>query len=129
MIWKTLTFAPIFASLLVAAACPIRRLTVTPSSLTFAPLVVNSAGTASPPQTVTVQNSGTVALAISFASSGYYAQTNNCPVAPDTLAVGASCTMNVTFSPREIGSFNGTIGISGGSGAIVRLSGTGIAPV
>jgi hypothetical protein len=76
-------------------------LTLSPTSLTFnSPLNVKSAA-----QTVTVSNTGTAPLTIvSFngLGSGQFAQTNNCPIGAATpLAVGASCTVNVTFTPTS----------------------------
>lgn len=73
--------------------------TLSPPSLTFGPQL---ATTTSAAQTVTLTNSGDAAL--TFAASGItvqgsFAETNNCPVSPATLAVGASCTFNITFAP------------------------------
>ena len=49
-------------------------------------------------------NSGPNTLAISSiavtgTNPGDFAQTNNCPVSPATLAVSGFCTINVTFTP------------------------------
>ncbi|MDT5042705.1 MAG: hypothetical protein QOE51_3690, partial [Actinoplanes sp.] len=64
-----------------------------PSSLSFAGTIV---GTSAATQTVTVTNSGTTSATVSgVTASGDYTQTNNCA----TLAVGASCTVTVTFTP------------------------------
>ena len=30
-------------------------------------------------------------------------QTNNCPISPNTLGAGASCTLTVTFTPSTLG--------------------------
>ena len=61
-------------------------------------------GTTSGAQPVTLTNSGTAPLSItgismSGASSADFAETDTCPVSPATLAVNASCTISVTFSP------------------------------
>ena len=54
------------------------------------------AGITSAPQTVTLQNTGNAAMAISsIAVSSPFGQTNNCG---SSLAVGASCAINVTFT-------------------------------
>src|SRR5207247_5512899 len=34
---------------------------------------------------------------------GDFGQTNNCPLSPSTLATGATCTINVTFTPTATG--------------------------
>jgi hypothetical protein len=98
---------------------------VEPKSLTFQGQQV---GTSSAVQTVTLTNTGTAALTISsLQSSGDYTQTNTCPT---TLAPSASCTVNITFTPKAIGARTGilTIGDNAqGSPQTVNLSGTGSA--
>src|SRR5207244_4223255 len=76
-----------------------------PTSLGFGnqPLATTSA-----PMTVTLTNTGTAALTInSFAASGDFAATSTgasaCPTSPATLAAGANCTINVTFTPTASG--------------------------
>jgi hypothetical protein len=57
------------------------------------------------------------------AVSGEYSQTNNCGV----VATGASCTVNVKFSPANAGASNGTLTVTTNSGVKnVTLSGTGL---
>jgi FG-GAP-like repeat/Cep192 domain 4 len=97
-----------------------------PGTLTFASLPVGSPSAA---QTVTLSNTGTVALTISsVVSSGDFAQTNTCG---GSLAVAASCTINVTFTPTAEGSRMGTLTITDNSNGVdgsrqtVALSGTG----
>jgi len=76
-------------------------LDVAPGPLTFASQDV---GTKSPPQTLTLTNSGTAPLAldsISVASGATdFSQTNACP---PSLAGGTNCTVSVTFSPSKPG--------------------------
>src|SRR5205823_4427767 len=60
--------------------------------------------TISAPMTVTFTNTGTAALTItSFAASGDFAASTtlvrSCPTSPATLAAGANCSINVTFTP------------------------------
>jgi len=111
-------------------APPRKALKVSPSSLTFGPQV---AGTTSAPQIVDIMSAGAVGVAIkTFSSSGYYSQSNNCPVSPSLLAPHSSCHMNVTFAPLIIGHFNGTVQISDdapGTPHVVMVSGTGLAPI
>jgi hypothetical protein len=105
---------------------------LSPTSLTFASQAVNST---SPSQAVTLSNSGSAPLTISSitttgTNAGDFAQTNNCPMGTTTLAAGASCTINVTFTPTATGTRSGTVSITdnaGGSPHTVALSGTGAA--
>ena len=104
-----------------------------PTSLDFGnqPLATTSA-----PMTVTLTNTGTAALTInSFAASGDFAATSTgasaCPTSPATLAAGANCTINVTFTPTASGARTGTLSLAdnaGGSPQIMTLSGNGTAP-
>src|SRR5438874_1142545 len=88
------------------------------------------------PMTVTLTNTGTAALTInSFAPSGDFAATSTgasaCPTSPATLAAGANCTINVTFTPTASGARTGTLSLAdnaGGSPQIMTLSGNGTAP-
>src|SRR5205807_2292335 len=91
--------------------------------------------TTSAPMTVTLTNTGTAALTInSFAASGDFAATSTgasaCPTSPATLAAGANCTINVTFTPTASGARTGTLSVTdnaGGSPQIMTLSGNGTA--
>jgi hypothetical protein len=101
-----------------------------PTTLTFPDQVV---GTTSPPQTVPLTNTGTGPLGISFiiVDATDFAQTNDCPVSPATLAVAASCTISVTFTPRVGGTIVGTLYVysdAAGSPHQVTLSGIGLVP-
>jgi hypothetical protein len=97
-------------------------LSTNPSSLTFGTQALN---TTSASQPVTVTNTGTAAASVSGVSvSGDYLQTNNC----GAVAVGASCTVNVSFRPVASGARNGTLTIAGNatnSPTTVSLTGTG----
>ncbi|TAN21483.1 MAG: choice-of-anchor D domain-containing protein [Acidobacteria bacterium] len=85
-------------------------------------------GTSSPAQTVVLTNSGTAALSItSIAASSGFAESNNCT--GGTLAVGASCGINVSFAPSSTGPVTGTLTVTaGGTVQTVALSGQGTAP-
>jgi Astacin (Peptidase family M12A)/Abnormal spindle-like microcephaly-assoc'd, ASPM-SPD-2-Hydin len=96
--------------------------TVAPSTLTFGN---QNIGTTSTSQPITVKNTGTASTSISVAASANYGQTNNCGT---SLAGGATCTINVTFSPTTSGSLPGTITITDSASTSpqsVTLSGTG----
>lgn len=85
--------------------------------------------TTSAQQTLTVTSSGTTALVISnITTSAYFTQTNNCA---GSLAVGAGCSISVTFTPTTSGTLTGSLVISDnawGSPQTVALSGTGAIP-
>src|SRR5947199_6932573 len=54
-----------------------------------------------------------------------------CRTSPATLAAGANCTINVTFTPTASGARTGTLSLAdnaGGSPQIMTLSGNGTAP-
>jgi hypothetical protein len=97
---------------------------VNPASLTFASQVF---GTASTAQTVTLTNTGSVALTpTGIAMNGDFSETDNCVNV--SLAAGGSCTIQVTFTPTATGSRTGQMivsaNVSGGQ-LSVELSGTG----
>lgn len=85
-------------------------------------------------RTSTLTNSGTKALTISSITLGTgtnYAQTNNCPISPATLAGGANCTISVTFTPKTNGTLTDEVEITSdaqGSPHKIALTGIGVAP-
>jgi serine protease len=92
------------------------------TSLTFGNELV---GTTSAPQTVTVANTGTATLFIELIVSGDFAKTSTCAA---QLAPGSSCTIEVTFDPKQTGAQSGRLTLSDnvkGSQQIISLSGTG----
>lgn len=99
--------------------------TVTPTSYTFSSQGLNSS---SMPGTVTLANTGNASLSLSKVSvTGDFTQTNNCGT---TLAAGASCTVNVTFTPAATGGRSGTVSFADNapnSPQVVTLNGTGVA--
>jgi hypothetical protein len=100
------------------------RIVIAPTSLTFAPQVVDLSGSPSAAQTITVTNMGNKTGSVPPISiSGPYAQTNTCP---SSLAPNARCTIEVTFVPNAVGAINGVV--AAGS-SHVSLSGAGLAPV
>jgi len=98
-------------------------LTVSPTALTFSKTVIH---TSAAPKTVTLTNTGTVLITItSLTISGDYTQTNTCG---SSIAVGASCTISVTFTPTAINTRAGTVTITDNAATSpqkVTLSGTG----
>ncbi len=83
-------------------------------AITFAPNGLNlgaqAVGGTSAAQTVTVTNSGNAALVISSITlAGDFAFSTNCPLTPSSVAVGASCTIDVDFSPLTQGVQNSAV--------------------
>jgi uncharacterized repeat protein (TIGR02543 family) len=85
-------------------------------------------GSTSAPQAITLTNSGGEILNInSIVASGDFANTTTCG---STLAQGANCTINVTFSPMTAGSQSGSVVITSNSAtspSTITLSGSGVA--
>jgi hypothetical protein len=106
------------------ASCRVASLT--PTSLAFGG---QSIATTSSTQTITLLNSGSGTMSISsISASGDFGQTNNCG---SSLASGAGCSINVSFTPTVTGTRTGTLSISdnaAGSPHTASLSGTGLAP-
>jgi hypothetical protein len=106
-----------------------QTVTLLPASLTYGSFNV---GSSSPSQAVTLTNTsgaGTNVTVTSIATSGDFSQTNTCPA---SLASGASCTINVTFTPTAAGPRSGTLTVTDsatGSPHTTSLSGTGVALV
>jgi hypothetical protein len=96
------------------------------STLTFPSQHVSTTSAAMP---VTITNSGAASMDIvSIIASGDFAQTNDCAA---TLAAGANCSVDVTFSPSHAGKRTGFLTISDtGTGSLqtVTLSGPAVAP-
>jgi hypothetical protein len=95
-----------------------------PTALTFGS---QASGTASPAQTVTLTNTGYLALTVSsIAMSGDFSETDNCQ--NTTVIVGRDCAIQVSFTPTATGSRTGLMtiyaNVSGGQ-LTVPLSGTG----
>jgi hypothetical protein len=104
--------------------------TVSPSSLAFGSQL---SGTTSSGQSVTLTNTGTAPLTIASiglagANAGDFGQTNTCPGSPATLAVNATCSISVTFSPTALGSRSASVQITDNaldSPESIAVSGTG----
>jgi len=102
-----------------------------PTMLNFGPWGLSGP---SPAQAVTVTNSGGVPLgALTLATTGDFATTasgTTCPLgtSANTLAPGASCNIEITFSPTQTGPRTGTLTIASSSPTPVfdiALSGNG----
>ena len=117
-LWGALSFV-LVCSVSAFAGSP--AVTLSPSSLTFG---TQLRSTTSPPQTVTLTNTGSASLTItSIRASAYYSETNTCQ---SSIAAGASCTISVSFSPAANGTITGSISIADnatGSPQTIALSG------
>ena len=112
---------------LAAADVQLTTAGLSPASLDFGS---QGFGKASAPQTVTLTNTGGIALVPGTISvSGDFSETDNC--ARTVVNAGASCEIKVTFRPSQTGARNGELSVSvntpGGS-LKVALSGTGETP-
>lgn len=99
--------------------------TVKPASLTFDK---QQYGTTSDAQTVTLVNTGSIALTASISMSGDFSETDNCQ--SGSIAAGASCSIQVKFTPSQTGARSGQMTIAAnvaGGQLTVSLSGTGTA--
>ncbi len=83
-----------------------------PATATLLPATVNFAtqavGTTSSAQTLTIQNTGTVALTLGVAtvSSSDFVANDQCPA---TLSASASCTISVVFAPTTTGTLSASL--------------------
>ena len=107
-----------------SAGTALTTATANPTTLTFANQVLGSASSA---LTVTLENTGSIALApTSIAVSGDFSETDNCVNA--SVSAGESCAIQVTFTPADTGSLTGQMTIFAniyGGQLTVDLSGTG----
>ena len=100
---------------------------VNPASLTFA---TQSDGSTSSAQTITVTNTGGIALSVSsIATTGDFSETDNCQ--SSAMSQSASCAIQVAFTPTQTGARTGQLTVDGniaGGQIAVSLSGTGASP-
>lgn len=120
------TGSPQTVALTGSAAVP--SYTVSSHSLSFTSLPEGS----SAQQTVTITNSGAVALtgfttAVSGTNAADFTTSSNCG---GSIAAGANCTATVTFKPSTTADESATLTLSasGAGSQTVALSGTGTAP-
>lgn len=102
------------------------EVSLVPASLKWsAVLVGHTAG----PKTVTLTNTGTGTLTIAkIAVSGNFALKTVSQSCKNSVAAGASCLIEVTFTPKQKGNRTGEVKITdnaAGSPQVVSLSGTG----
>ena len=127
------TGSPQSVALTGTGVTPAPAVGLTPTSVTFANQNVS---TTSAVQTVTLTNTGTIALSITGISLGGsnstdFTETSTCPISPSTLAAGASCLMSVMFTPSTNGTRSATVTVSDNAADTpqsIPLSGTGVTP-
>jgi len=108
---------------LAGQVAPYAFVHISPTSLTFAAQALHTSSAA---QTITLTNTGSIVLNLTFSVSPYtadYPYTTNCPA---SLPINATCTVSVTFAPvTTTGTLNSTLIISGANTTqYVSLSGT-----
>jgi Abnormal spindle-like microcephaly-assoc'd, ASPM-SPD-2-Hydin/Putative Ig domain len=112
---------------MAAPAAAAAAVTFTPPSLTFGSQAV---GTTSPPQTITVANTGDASM---FINSAAVPNTLDFTVVSDgcsglTLPAGTSCDMSITFNPSATGTRTAALTVTDnapGSPQTAPLTGTG----
>jgi hypothetical protein len=110
---------------LLTASSPVQpAISLNPGALAFG---MQAVSTASPPQTVTVTNSGSAPLVVGrIATTGDFNETDDCTTAP--VGVSHSCTIQVQFLPTVTGERSGVLTVYGnvaGGQSTVSLSGSG----
>jgi hypothetical protein len=87
--------------------------TLSPTSLTFAPQLINTTSAAQQ-TTVTVTSAVPMSISsITVDSPDFAISSTTCAVAPATVAAGATCTVSVTYTPTKTGLNNSKIHING----------------
>ncbi len=116
-------------NVVVALTGSTSSVTLSASTLTFGTAQnPQPVGATSAAQSITVTNSGVVAVTISsITASGDFAETDNCTKAP--LQPGTNCTINVTYTPSGPGTGVGALTIDDsapGSPQVVLLTGNAV---
>lgn len=110
------------------AASSVPGASLSPASLSYSNTLV---GSTSASQAAILTSNGTGPLTVSsVTASGDFTVTSTSPSPCGTLAVGATCTINVAFSPTTVGARSGTLTVVDNASAspqTVSLSGTGTA--
>jgi streptogramin lyase len=117
------TNSPQTATLTGSGVLPV---TLSPTSLSFAGQRLNSSSSA---KNITLKNNQPTPLTIAgIGTTGDFASTSNCPLAPATLANASTCVISVTFRPTGLGTRSGAVNVTDdapNSPQVSSLSGTG----
>jgi hypothetical protein len=110
---------------LTGTAGGLPQLSLSAANLSFDGQVIGTPGV---PQNIVLTNTGGSPFYFTYihSSSNSFAQTNTCGA---SLAIGASCTISVTFAPSSANYFSSQIDIYDGQDTLsysVALSGTGV---
>ena len=97
----------------------------TPKEISFPDQGIYSTST---PVPITFTNNEPTPLTLGISTALPFGQTNTCGL---SLAAGATCTINVTFTPTVVQYYSGTLTITGapGSPITIPMVGNGIIPV
>src|SRR5437899_520633 len=126
--WRPILHA-VWSLTLFSSSVGAQSVSTSPASLSFAAQI----GTTSPVQSVTLANTGTVALSITGigltgTNKGDFKQTNTCG---SSIPAGGNRTISVAFMPTVSGNRTATLTVTdnaSGSPQPVSLTGTGTAP-
>jgi Domain of unknown function (DUF1929)/Concanavalin A-like lectin/glucanases superfamily/Bacterial Ig-like domain (group 2)/Glyoxal oxidase N-terminus/Abnormal spindle-like microcephaly-assoc'd, ASPM-SPD-2-Hydin len=122
--------AVLVSAILLAGVPTAGAQTLNVTTISFGNIAIN---TPSAPKLVTLSNTQTTPLTInSIATSGDFAETSKCPIAPQTLAAGATCQIQVTFTPSVLTAETGSLEVNDNASMSpqgVQLGGTGVPPV
>jgi len=117
-------------------AAPAPNISFNPASVVFNDVVF---GNSSPPDNVTISNTGNAGLDVSSVSlddnTNFFLDVNGgpngCGSTPFSIAMGGSCTVSVAFTPGSVASFGATLTVASNDpdtpSATVSLSGNGTA--
>lgn len=115
----------------LAAATSVR---ISPSRITFGKAILGVVGATTPRKTINIRNPGHSALTLDSIglagadASDFAILSDNCPVSPSTLAAGARCQVELTFTPTALGQREAQLEVSSSAGGqAVSLSGLGAA--
>lgn len=127
---RTCAQAVLALATLISAVPTAWAQTLSATTLSFGNIAINTPST---PKIVIVTNSQTVPLAInSITTSGDFAESSKCPIAPQTLVAGATCQISVTFIPTVLSAETGSLAVNDNASTspqTVQMSGTGVPPV
>ena len=119
------------ATVALSGSAAVPTMTLSATAVSFPAILT---GVTSPAQSLTLTNTGTVAVTIGSitiggANSSAFSETTTCGA---TLAAGASCSVALEFATNTAGSDSGTLTIADNTSAgtaVVSLAGTATAPV
>jgi hypothetical protein len=103
----------------------IASVSYTPMQISFPDQGISSTSASYP---ITFTNNQSAAVRTSVQATAPFAQTNNCGT---SLAAGATCTINVTFTPTTVHYYSSTVTITGPTTPAISIPvvGNGIIPV